>query len=110
MGLIVNNGEGVKHGPFKAFSELDPYIKYSLIGIMIIFLGLMFISCYLCIARKAKRNKEGDGDVEGDNNTNTKMDTMHRVASLTKSDDESNKDDKEQSMDNNDGDDVGVKD
>merc|ERR1712157_448551 len=22
--LVTNNGEGVKHGPFKAFSELDP--------------------------------------------------------------------------------------
>ena len=57
------NGEQSIIGTLQVFEELDPYVKWSLFAIMITFVGLMIIACYICVARKGDntdddRNKD----------------------------------------------------
>ena len=52
------NGERAINSPFAAFNDLDPYIKWSLIGIMVTFLALIFVACYICVARKDENDKD----------------------------------------------------
>ena len=52
------NAENSFDNPLKVLNNLDPYIKYSLLGIMITFILLSFIACYICVARKNRDTAE----------------------------------------------------
>ena len=46
------NSESAFNDPLQIFENLDPYVRYSLIGIMVAFVILSFAACYICIAKK----------------------------------------------------------
>eukprot|EP01084_Bolivina_argentea_P080544 145889_1 len=47
--------------PLKVLQQLDPYVRYSLIGVLVAFCGLMLAACYICLIRsKAVEDKEDD--------------------------------------------------
>lgn len=54
---LINN-ELASSNPFTVFNDLDPYVKWTLIAIMITFLALICVACYICVAR-GKSDEEG---------------------------------------------------
>eukprot|EP00488_Nonionellina_sp_1-RS-2012_P003968 TRINITY_DN87_c0_g1_i1.p1 TRINITY_DN87_c0_g1~~TRINITY_DN87_c0_g1_i1.p1 ORF type:complete len:263 (-),score=105.94 TRINITY_DN87_c0_g1_i1:63-815(-) len=44
--------------PLKVLEEMDPYVRYSLIGIVVTFAVLTLVACYICIARDNGKEEE----------------------------------------------------
>jgi len=69
------NAEQVLDDPLRVFSGLDPYVRYSLIGLLLTFAGLMLVACYICVARK----DEGAKDRKQPEKILANMQQMHRT-------------------------------
>ena len=55
------------------FAALDPYVRYSLIGLLSTFGLLTLVACYLCVARRRAKAEE----------TNQYLTEMHTITSVS---------------------------
>ena len=52
------NGELRLETPLQVLEDMDPMIRWSLIGILVTFLVLLFVACYICIVRRNMNDEE----------------------------------------------------
>eukprot|EP00483_Globobulimina_turgida_P012148 UN12170 len=77
--------KGLLNNPFKALEELDPFIRHSLIGIMVTFIAcLLFMACYVCIGNIGKLKVKGEIDYTGDDDSVDAI--VEAIAAFEKSD------------------------
>merc|ERR1719330_1604718 len=65
---LVSGDKQLKVGVFQTLADLDPFVKYSLIGIAVVFFVMVIVAAYVCLIRKSvvqrKRVHTKELDVE----------------------------------------------
>merc|ERR1740123_400465 len=55
---LVSGDKQLKVGVFQTLADLDPFVKYSLIGIAVVFFVMIIVAAYVCLIRKSTEQRK----------------------------------------------------